>query len=606
MLLWSVVIDVTGGWYLALGGLRLSSRTPIRPLLAALVAVALHIAVAGLADTLEAGRRVMTAGDRVLPRFRRVAARAVPWLAVAFAVGTAAAGIIYGSRTAGGSDSYGYVSEADLWLRGALVTPVPAAAEVPWPNAIWTLSPLGYRPTLDGRAIVPTYAPGLSLLMAGAKLIGGQRAMFWIAPLAGGVLVLVTFGIGARLGSRNAGLAGAYLVATSPTLMASSCAAMSDAPAAAAWAVATWLVLDGGPGVAALAGLVASVAILIRPNIVLIAAALAVWLVWTDRQRGGGLRFVRLGAFALCALPGCVAVALINRELYGAATSSGYGDLNSIFSLSRIPANAVRYATWLAATQTPLAFAGLLAALWPSRLIWPAPGANSRALLLSFVVFAVAVSYFGYQPFDAWWYLRFLLPAWPAVFLGLGILLTRPLNHLRPSMAALLILGVAALGVHTHEIGVRQSIYTTGAGEHKYDAAALLARDHTEPGSVLFSMQHSGSARYYAGLKTLRFDNVPPEWLDRAIDWCAEHKAHPYALLDEWEIDAFRKRFGGTSARGALPGAPVFVYKAATTVYLYDLLAPDAVDVHPELIASVALPPGATPPAPPPVLSFVR
>jgi hypothetical protein len=219
---------------------------------------------------------------------------------------------------------------------------------------------------------------------------------------------------------------------------------------------------------------------------------------------------------------------------------------------------------------------------------------------------AVFGSYAGYQPFEAWWFLRFLLPAWPAIFVGLAFVLTSPLARLRPSLAVLLAFGIAWLGWHTREIGLRKDVYALGAGEHRYDAVALLTKDHTEPGSILFSGQHSGSAKYYSGLVTLRFLQLPADWLDRAVDWCAEHGAHPYALLDEREIAEFRTHFGGTSARGALQGAPVFIYKGATAVYLYDLLGPDAISAHPEVITHVTLPPGATPPAPPPLLSFVK
>ena len=47
-----------------------------------------------------------------------------------------------------------------------------------------TFAPLGYRPyPLDDRAIVPTYSPGFPMLLAVAKLLAGQDAMFCVVPL---------------------------------------------------------------------------------------------------------------------------------------------------------------------------------------------------------------------------------------------------------------------------------------------------------------------------------------------------------------------------------------------------------------------------------------
>ena len=54
-------------------------------------------------------------------------------------------GLVGNTGIAGGSDSYGYVSQADLWLNGSLRIEQPAARKLPWPNSQWTLAPLGYR-----------------------------------------------------------------------------------------------------------------------------------------------------------------------------------------------------------------------------------------------------------------------------------------------------------------------------------------------------------------------------------------------------------------------------------------------------------------------------
>jgi hypothetical protein len=67
-------------------------------------------------------------------------------LALALAFLTAALGIAFGTFTAGSADSYGYVSQADLWLQRTLIIDEPLADEAPWRNANWTLTSFGYRP----------------------------------------------------------------------------------------------------------------------------------------------------------------------------------------------------------------------------------------------------------------------------------------------------------------------------------------------------------------------------------------------------------------------------------------------------------------------------
>src|SRR6476469_4840688 len=99
--------------------------------------------------------------------------RAATLAALCLAAATAYAGIHWGSTVGGGTDSYGYVSQAGLLRQGHLTTAIDLARPSPWPSAIETWAPLGYRPALDRRdAIVPLYPPGLPMLMAAAQAIG--------------------------------------------------------------------------------------------------------------------------------------------------------------------------------------------------------------------------------------------------------------------------------------------------------------------------------------------------------------------------------------------------------------------------------------------------
>jgi len=58
----------------------------------------------------------------------------VKLLALAPALLAAILGLFFGSHVASGADSYGYVSQADLWLRRTLIVEEPLASEAPWRN----------------------------------------------------------------------------------------------------------------------------------------------------------------------------------------------------------------------------------------------------------------------------------------------------------------------------------------------------------------------------------------------------------------------------------------------------------------------------------------
>ena len=172
----------------------------------------------------------------------------------------------------------------------------------------------------------------------GFKAVAGHCAMFWVVPLSGALLVCATFAIGRNLGSDAVGLAAAWLVATSPTLLAMSKSVMSDVPAAAFWALATSLILRRSASAAFGAGISTSVAILIRPNLLPVGLVLGLWAIWRE-VRSAPTRPGRVVAFAAGAVPGCLAVAAIYRWLYRSAVTSGYGDLNTLFSLSHLTVN---------------------------------------------------------------------------------------------------------------------------------------------------------------------------------------------------------------------------------------------------------------------------
>jgi hypothetical protein len=204
----------------------------------------------------------------------------------------------------------------------------------------------------------------------------------------------------------------------------------------------------------------------------------------------------------------------------------------------------LHYSRTLAEMLSPLVPLGWLAAGGDRRL---AP--RDRALL--FVWF---LSYLGlyclWGPYEAWWYTRFLLPAFPAVVVA-AVLVARDVlrlcsersNRLAVVVAAFLLLSVAFAEVR----GVRRwKPLDIAEGEKTYTLAMDFLRSKLpERSLVVVSMQMSGSLRYYTDFAPVRWDWLQPGDFE-TIAARAREKGYPiYALLFAWEVQDAASRAPG-------------------------------------------------------------
>lgn len=458
---------------------------------------------------------------------------------------TVATAVRYASAVAGGADSYGYLSEALLWPSGSLTVPNdPIVARSPWPFPRTPWTPLGYTASPSGNGVVPLYPPGLPLLMAAFQFVVGYCGALLVVPIAAGVAVAATFLLGRRVFADDAvALSAALLLASTPVFLYQAVNPMSDVPATAAWAIALWLAAADWP---IAAGLAASVATAIRPNLGVAAIPIAVWFVWQGPQRA--VRFVA------GLVPAVVVLAAVNRILYGSALTFGYGRASDLYALGNFWTNVTQFARWAAEGQTPLVFAGVAFALAPAMFATPLIH-RARLLLVGFAAVVIA-SYVFYAPFGAWWFLRFLLPAWPALMLAATVVLygSAPRARARSLVAAGCVALMCTWGL---VVAQQRFAFDLWRGERRFVDAAFYVRDHTEPQAVVLTLAHSGSVRYYAGRLTLRWDLLRPTRLDQAIEFLQSSGRHPYLLLDGVEVPVFRARFGEMSQLASLAWQPI-------------------------------------------------
>jgi hypothetical protein len=606
---WTAIVAVTGGFAFSIGRVRVVSHDPARPALVAAVLVAIGYIVFGRGF------------DRGAEVFERQSRRAGALLVAVAAAAVILAAMEWGTFAASGADAFGYVSQSVLWRAGTLTIEQPRVATLTWPAADAAFAPLGYKAARAGHAIVPTYSPGLPMMMAAAAALAGDCALYYVVPALAAAAIWFTFLLGQRTSSTVTGVLAALLLASSPIFLYQTALPMSDVPSAAAWTGALYFALrpfdcaQGRPTrrSAALAGVCTAIAILIRPNIAplaIVAGALVWWS--SSRSEHATSHNVARAARVYFAVPVALALvgdALFNWRLYGSFVRSGYGDLSTAYSIDHVAINMTRYARWLRETETPLIALSLVALAMSSAIgsakafppplagdvrelrrgspkrLWREGGALHRwgsmaprrwcmieptaAIAFAVMIAIVVGSYLAYAPFDDWSYLRFLLPALPVALIAMAACIewaARPLPGALRAVA-FVTLGTWLIG-HGVRVAVDGGVPQLRAAEQRYVAVGRFAERATPAHAVYISLQHSGSLRYYTGRPSIRFDYINVD-LHRAIADLERAGWKPYIVLEDWEETQFKEQFASASEEGRLAWRP-FARFRARGINVYD------------------------------------
>jgi len=328
--------------------------------------------------------------------------------------------------------------------------------------------------------------------------------------------------------------AGAILLATCPLYVLYSIQPMSDMVATTYCVGAVWCGLRSRRSTASavIAGVLTSIAILVRPTNVLVLLPLTIAL---------GRRPAAWLAFAMGAAPGIGALGFYNATLYGHPLRTGYSNPSELFSLGHLLPTLLHFARWLNVLFTPVL---LLLILGLPRLRSRSPVAVGvlASWLGAFVLFYA----FYHFSRETWWYLRFILPALPALILG-SLLVAYEANkwlaaRFQPRhVHAVALVVFCLLTANQVRLIDRLDVTHTKRDESVYREAAEWTREHLPEEAVVAAVQCSGSQFFYTDLPILRWDRVEPQRFEEISRALAASGWSLYAVLFPFEA----KKEGG-------------------------------------------------------------
>jgi len=216
----------------------------------------------------------------------------------------------------------------------------------------------------------------------------------------------------------------------------------------------------------------------------------------------------------------------------------------------------------------------VLAFLATCVLVWRGRDAATGKLWHPLVLGAIAValvggSYLPYAVFSEWSCLRFLLPAFPIVFVAIGGLVTDAVLWMPAAYRGVVFLMAltAACAVNI-ERAEREQAFNMRRYESRYRQAGRYLDEALPSNAVIVSVQQSGSARYYTGRPILRWDALGTD-LESALTAVRSADRHPFLLVEDWERPDLAAKFPG-SDHARLDWRPRAEFGDETRVHLFD------------------------------------
>jgi Dolichyl-phosphate-mannose-protein mannosyltransferase len=437
---------------------------------------------------------------------------------------------------AGGSDSSGYFNNARLLSEGRFYTePRLLQGETPGVFGEFSNVPLGFTLRKDGH-MAPTYPTGYPLQLIVAACFGWDNAATILNLVTALVSGLFLYAYSRKL-DVNVGIAlgGVALLWLCPLFLFSAVQPMSDL-SALGWSLAVlyWALLARDKWQYSLfSGVALGIAILVRPTNALLAIPVLVAL---------GLRPRLWFATGLACLPGVAFFCFYNWRVYGHPLMTGYGAVSSAFSVDFFRHNLTHFAHWIPLLLSPLA---LLAFIAP---FTNAGRQRGLLVLATWAVILIGFYTFYYHSGETWWYLRFILPAFP-FFIVAALTVLETICRLGKSRPLITATALAAVLISSGRWEQKQilplDVPYIKSNERSYPDAAHWAKEHLPKNSVIFCMQVSGAFFYYTDFILLRWEQILPVNYGPVLEMVAREKRPVYAALYAFELPDALERVGG-------------------------------------------------------------
>jgi hypothetical protein len=107
--------------------------------------------------------------------------------------------------------------------------------------------------------------------------------------------------------------------------------------------------------------------------------------------------------------------------------------------------------------------------------------------------------------------------------------------------------------------------------DRRWPVIGEFVRDELPQNAIVFAMIHSGSARYYSGRQTLRWDWVPNEQLEASLAFFRAKGYEPFLLIEDWERKQYTERFGPYTKLGTLDWPPTASYGGPTRADIFNM-----------------------------------
>ena len=463
----------------------------------------------------------------------------------------------YTQKYVGGSDFYGYYAQSQLLKKGQVDMPLGvSAAEYP------AIAPLGYF-ARDGK-VLPQYPPGYPLLMALAGFIGLE---FYVTPIIGILSIVLMYLLIKELTDKKIAVFFSLIWAFFPIVVYGSTSVMSDLVAAFFILLALYLYRKGKIPLSAFS---LAFSLVVRPTNILFCLIFLPVLI-KDRQ------WFKFGCYF--AIPAFF-YGLYNWLVYGAPWKIGYAKVSERFITSVFFQHLVYYARETVIQFTPfliilIFFHFLLISLQKKQVLEMMPmkerhQADREAAGVAdpfemtsrkngirqtvkglgvappwwfyvswFLIFFIF--YCFWRPLGAsWWWTRFLLPGYPALFflaaLGLKNVLDFIQQKWKPAKHAVTIsLAVVALVIIGYYINygfTHPDIWEKNKGKYFYDISKMIAKK-VPVNSLVGSVEFSGPLRLYTGIETFNSFHTNSFFL---IADMLERKVPVYIAAEPWNL----------------------------------------------------------------------